>query len=645
MAKTLTGTIDRHQKGYGFLIPDKEGLEDVFIPPGQLNGAMSGDRVEIKVKPGSDGEKDVGSVLKILERNVTKAIGTVQISSEKTVVVPTQLDIETTIRVPDQRDSTRVSNGDIVEVEIESYEPLRGVIIDVLGRPGDPRVEEKVILKKYDLSEEFSGGVKRAAEKLPETVPEEAKKDRTDLTDLTVLTIDPYDAKDLDDAVSIELIDGGNYRVGVHITDVSHYIRKGGLLDDEARKRATSTYLADKVIPMFPRKFSNGIGSLNESVDRLSLSVFMTVDQSGEVQDTSFEKSYITVGRRLSYEEVDRYIDSDTPPESVKGLETKIDMLIDASQKMRGRRMDRGSLDFDLPEVSLRCSEGEVEEIIHVEHTLSHQAIEEFMIAANEAVARFLTEKNTPMLYRIHEPPAKEDIKELSHFLEGMGYNLAVKDEMHPEDFQSILNAADHLPEERIIAWNLLRSMKQARYSEENLKHFGLASACYCHFTSPIRRYPDLMVHRTLKKVLEEGDLDNQTKGALRDELPALARHTSKMEQNATDAERESIKVKLLEYMKDHIGEEMEGYVTSVLEFGCFVQIENTLEGLIHVKNLDDYYVFDERNYTLRAESSGKMLHIGDHLKVQVARVDVPQRELDFELVEILESHLGDMNG
>ncbi|MFB6344978.1 MAG: RNB domain-containing ribonuclease, partial [bacterium] len=336
---------------------------------------------------------------------------------------------------------------------------------------------------------------------------------------------------------------------------------------------------------------------------------------------------------------------SETPPESVKGLTDKIDMLVDASQKMRARRMDRGSLDFDLPEVSLRCSEGEVEEIIHVEHTLSHQAIEEFMIAANEAVARYLTERSTPMLYRVHEPPAQEDVKELAQFIEGMGYRLPVKDEMHPEDFQTVLNQADSLPEERIIAWNLLRSMKQARYSEENLKHFGLASSCYCHFTSPIRRYPDLTVHRTLKRVLEQGELDGKTKGQLRDELPSLARHTSEREQNATDAERESIKVKLLEYMKDHIGEQMEGYVTSVLEFGCFVQLENTLEGLIHVKNLDDYYVYDERNYTLTAESSGKILHIGDRLKVQVTRVDVPQRELDFKLVEILESHLGDTDG
>ncbi|MFB6344979.1 MAG: RNB domain-containing ribonuclease, partial [bacterium] len=305
MAKELIGTIDRHKKGYGFLIPDQEGLEDVFIPPGQLNGAMSGDRVKIRLKASDRGKKDVGSVTKILERSVDKLIGTVQIASEKTVVIPNQLDIDTTIRVPHQKDSTRVSNGDIVEVDIETYEPLRGVIVDVLGRPGDPLVEEKVILKKYDLAEEFPDPVQEAAENLPDSVPESALEERRDLTDLTVITIDPYDAKDLDDAVSIEIDDQGFYRVGVHITDVSHFIEEGGVLDEEARRRATSTYLANKVIPMFPSEFSNGIGSLNEAARRLTISVFLTVDQSGKVLETSFDRSYISVDRRLSYDEVD----------------------------------------------------------------------------------------------------------------------------------------------------------------------------------------------------------------------------------------------------------------------------------------------------------------------------------------------------
>lgn len=645
MTKRLTGRMDRNQKGFGFLIPDEEGMEDIFIPPGQLNGSMSGDRVEVKLQNSSRGEKDVGSVTKILERNVSTLIGTVRVAPEKSVVVPNHLDLDTTVRVPDQSDSTRVNNGDIVEVEIESYEPLRGVIVDVLGRPGDPEVEDKVILKKYDLDDEFPGEVVRAAKDLPDEVPEDAKQDRRDLTDLTVLTIDPYDAKDLDDAVSVEMTDQGNYRVGVHITDVSYYIREGSPLDREAQDRATSTYLADRVLPMFPKEFSNGIGSLDEATDRLTLSAFLTVDPSGEVVDSEFAKSYVNIDRRLSYQEVDEYLDDQEKSEHLADLSTEIDMLVDVSQKMRARRMDRGSLDFDLPEVSLRCIEGEVEEIIHVEHTLSHQAVEEFMIAANEAVARFLTEKEAPFLYRVHEPPAQEDVKEFSRFVEGMGYQLNVKDQVHPRDLQDVLNRASNLPEERILAWNILRSMKQARYSEENLKHFGLASSCYCHFTSPIRRYPDLLNHRILKRVLTSGGVSEDQRRKLHEGLPELARHTSDREQNATDAERESKNVKLLEYMKDRLGEETEGYVTSVLEFGCFVQLENTVEGLIHVSNLDDYYVYDEDNYTLTSETKDRVIRVGDRVKVRVAKVDVPQRELDFDLIEILESHLGDYGG
>jgi len=518
MSRRMTGTIDRHKKGYGFLIPDEEGVEDIFIPPGQLNGSMSGDRVEINVRSSDRGQKDVGSVTRILERNVSKFIGTVQISPDKSVVIPNHLDLDTTVRVPDQMNSTRVNNGDVVEVEIQTYEPLRGVIVDVLGRPGDPKVEEQILLKKYDLKETFPEAVQNEAKDLPDTVPTQAMEGREDLTDLTVLTIYPADAKDLDDAVSIGLDDQGNYRVGVHITDVSHFVEEGDPLDREARDRATSTYLANKVIPMFPKEFSNGIGSLNEAVERLTVTVFLTVDQSGEVIESEFCESVIRIDRRLSYGEVDEYLESDEETH-LSDLSAELDMLIDASQKMRARRMDRGSLDFDLPEVSLRCSEGEVEEIIHVEHTLSHQAIEEFMIAANEAVARFLTEKNVPFLYRVHEPPASEDVREFSRFIEGMGYQLAVEDQVHPSDLQRILDETSELSEERIIAWNILRSMKQARYSEQNLKHFGLASDCYCHFTSPIRRYPDLTVHRILKSVLEQGDLDEGYKKKLMEEL------------------------------------------------------------------------------------------------------------------------------
>jgi ribonuclease R len=642
VGKRITGKMDRHERGFGFLIPDDPHLEDVFIPPGRLKGAMTDDRIEVEVQKEETGEKNVGHVVAILERGIEKLIGTVKISPEKSVVIPDSVRLGEPVRVPDQFDNTRVEDGELVEVEIESYHPLEGIIIDVLGEPGDPEVEEKVLLKKYDLKMEFPESVVEEAEALPEEVPQEALEGRRGLDDLTIVTIDPFDAKDLDDAVSVQPLEDGKHRVGVHITDVSHFVEEGGALDEEARERATSTYLADKVVPMFPTEFSNGIGSLDQDVNRLTISVFMTVDRQGKVTDAEFCKSYINVDQRLSYGEVDEYLNNDDYSGDVDEVSDTIDRMIDVSQRIRQQRMDRGSLDFDLPEVSLKCQEGEVEDIIHVEHTKSHQAIEEFMIAANEAVARHLTDRNIPTMYRIHEPPAHEDVDEFAQFVNGLGYNLETEGDVHPSSFQRILEQSRDRPEEKVIAWNMLRSMQKARYSPDNMGHFGLASNCYLHFTSPIRRYPDLTVHRALKTVIERGDMDSGHKHALKEELPELSTHTSEREENATEAERESKKVKLLQYMEDKVGEEYEGYVSSVLSFGCFVQLPNTLEGLVHVSTLDDYYVFSEEDYSLIGERSGNVIHIGDRVRVQVSRVDIPSRELDFELLEIVESELGD---
>ncbi len=637
----ITGTVDRHEKGYGFLIPDRSDLEDIFLPPGQLKGSITGDHVEIKTRSSRRGDDPVGQVIRILERGVKRLTGVVRVDGDKTEVVPNSVEMPTPVRVPHQDHSERVEEGQVVEVEIETYSPLQGVIVEVLGRPGDPKVEEKVILKKYGLELDFPDEVERAARQLPDRVPDEARRGRRDLTDLTTVTIDPVDAKDLDDAVSVIRVDEEHFHVCVHITDVSHYVEMGSVLDEEALDRATSTYLADKVVPMFPKAFSNGIGSLNHGEDRLAITVVLEVDRTGEVVDAQFHESCINVDHRLSYEQVDDYLEEDRTPDGLEGTEELIDRLIDISQKMRVRRLERGGLDFDLPEVSLRFEGEELEEIVQVEHTLSHQAIEEFMIAANEAVAEYLTDRGAPVLYRVHEPPAGEDVETFAQFIEGLGYQLSAEEDLHPKKFQRILDRARDRPEERIIAWNMLRSMQKARYAPENLQHFGLASTCYCHFTSPIRRYPDLVNHRVLKAFLEQSDAAGKRLTRIKGDLAELSEHTSERERAATDAERESIKVRLLEHMEDRVGEEMEGYVSSVVEFGCFVQLENTLEGLIHVANLDDYYVYNAEQYTLTGESSGTVLRIGDRVRVRVARVDVPGRELDFELLDILESRMG----
>lgn len=640
----VTGTVERHEKGYGFLIPDRSDLEDIFLPPGQLKGSITGDRVEIKTRSSRRGDDPVGQVIRILERGVERLTGVVHIDDDKTEVVSNSVEMPTPVRVPHQANSERVEEGEVVEVEIETYSPLQGVIVEVLGRPGDPKVEEKVILKKYDLDLDFPDEVERAARSLPDRVPDQARRGRRDLTDLLTVTIDPVDAKDLDDAISVTPAGDETFNVCVHITDVSHYVEMGSALDEEALERATSTYLADKVVPMFPKAFSNGIGSLNDGEDRLAVTVVLTVDRTGEVREAEFHESCIRVDHRLSYEQVDDYLEKDQTPPELEGLESILDRIVDISQKMRVRRLERGGLDFDLPEVSLRFEGEELEEIVQVEHTLSHQAIEEFMIAANEAVAEYLTDQNAPVLYRVHEPPAGEDVETFAKFIEGLGYQLAADDDVHPKQFQRILDRARDRPEERIIAWNMLRSMQKARYAPDNLQHFGLASTCYCHFTSPIRRYPDLVIHRVLKAYLERNDAAGRRLSRINADLPELATHTSERERAATDAERESIKVRLLEHMEDRVGEETEGYVSSVVEFGCFVQMENTLEGLIHVANLDDYYVYNAEQYTLTGESSGTVLRIGDRVRVRVARVDVPGRELDFELLEILETQMGSLS-
>ncbi|MFP4687073.1 MAG: ribonuclease R [bacterium] len=644
MGKKLKGKIDRHERGFGFLIPEDEGIKDIFIPPGRLRGALDGDTVLVETRASKRGKNPVGEVVTILERGFSRLIGTVRITKERTVVIPDTVRLGKPVRVPHQAGSSRVKDGELVEVEIESYEPLQGIIIDVLGAPGDPAVEEKVLLKKYELEPDFEKELQKEAEQIPVEISDEEIARRRDLRDLPVIAIDPVDAKDRDDAVSLEFTRSGNYRVGVHITDVSHYIKPGSKLDDEARERGTSTYLADRVIPMFPFQFSNGTGSLQEGKDRLALSVFLIVDPSGRVVDAQFEETVINLTACLSYGDVDKYLDESVldAPEELKEL---IDNMVDVSQKIRARRMERGSLDFDLPEVHLKFSDGRVEEIIPVEHTRSHQLIEEFMIGANEAVAGYLTSKKTPLLYRIHETPASEDVEEFTRFIRGLGYSLPAPEKVTPKDFQRVLKEAHGTTTENIVAWNMLRSLQKARYSVDNAGHFGLASTCYCHYTSPIRRYPDLVVHRVLKETLRSGRLQQERKKVLSSRLEELARHTSECEQNATKAERESVNVKLLEYMKDKVGEQREAYISSVLNFGCFVQLENTLEGLIHVSTLDDYFVYNDEDYSLIGERTGQSLHMGDKVLVEITRVDIPSRELDFKLIEVLESHFSDTDG
>lgn len=638
----VVGRLQGHAKGFAFLLPDQPGQSDVYIKGEDLNGAMHNDRVVVRLYTGRrEACRPEGEVIRILERANTKIVGTYEAGKYAGFVVPDDPRIAYDVFIQ-PGNKQQAKSGDKVVVEITQWPGKRrlpeGKICEILGPKGAPGVDILSIIRKYDLPEAFPPEVEREAARIPDHVRAEEMIGRRDLRGLKMVTIDGEDAKDLDDAVSLEMLPNGNYHLGVHIADVSHYVKPGSALDKEALRRGTSVYLVDRVVPMLPPKLSNGICSLNPQVDRLAMSVFMEIDHIPQVVKYEIVPSVIHINERMTYTNVKRIL-VDQDPELLQRYDYLVDdfrHMEELCRLLQRRRVARGSIDFDFPESKAILDEfGKTLEIVRYPRSIADQIIEEFMLMANEVVAQHLHRLGVPALYRVHEPPALDKIVELNETLHAFGYHIKIiNNEVHPRTIQEIIQKVEGRPEQRVVQTLILRSMKHARYAPEPLGHFGLAVADYTHFTSPIRRYPDLIVHRVLKEVLPTGKISARKKAALAKLMPAYAEQSSARELVAEEVERETVELKKVEYMQGFVGEVMEGIVSSVVPFGMFVELENLVEGLVHVSTMaDDYYQFIEKPPALLGEHTKKTYKIGDLVKVKLVRVDVEQRQIDFELV------------
>jgi len=635
----IIGRLQGHPKGFGFVIPDDPTVKDVHISLDNMKGAMHNDKVMVRPNLSPRGQLE-GEVVRILERANKQVVGTFEKSKNFGFVVPDDPRLYYDIFVPLGEDKG-ASNYDKVVVEITRWPEKRrspeGRIVEIIGRLGDPGVDILSIVKKFRLPTEFPEEVLAEVKNIPQEVTPEEIEGRRDLRSLKTVTIDGADAKDLDDAVSIELLQNGSFRLGVHIADVAHYVKEGSALDREAFNRGTSVYLVDRVIPMLPPELSNGICSLNAGVDRLALTVMMEVDREGRVVNYEIFESVINVDERMTYDNVRRIlVDQDKElMDRYREFLNEFKLMEELCLILKEKRKKRGAVDFDFPEgKAVLDSEGRTIDIIKLERSIAENIIEEFMILANETVAEHMYWLEVPFIYRIHEEPDSEDISELNSFLRIFGYKIKGKEgSIHPGAFQEIVEKVKDTPQEKLINTVLLRSMKHARYDEVCVGHFGLASKYYTHFTSPIRRYPDLAIHRVIKETLK-GKISKKRYEFLKQRMPAAAEQSSIMEQVAEEAERDCLDMKKAEYMKQHLGSVFTGVISSVLAFGFFVELPNTVEGLVHVSTLtDDYYTYLEDKMILMGQHTKKMYRIGDEVKVQVARVDVDKRQIDFELV------------
>lgn len=635
----VVGKLQGHQKGFGFVIPETNE-PDVFIPAALMEGAMHGDKVIAKVLREQDsGKKREGEIVRVLERVNKSILGTYEDSKNFGFVVADDKRIHQDIFIPKNYRSG-AKTGQVVIVEIISWPDGRrnpeGKVKEILGNKGDKGIDILTIIKKYGLPEEFPQKVEDFAENIPSTIREEEYTRREDLRELKLVTIDGEDAKDLDDAVSIEKLQNGNYRLGVHIADVSHYVKEKNPLDREALKRATSVYLIDRVIPMLPKKLSNGICSLNPKVDRLALSCFMEIDKTGKVLDHRIVESIIKTKERMTYTDVTRIL-RDKDEELIKRYDylyedfKSMEELCDILYK---KRMGRGAIDFDFDESKIILNEkGKPIDIKPYEREIANRVIEEFMLVCNETIAEHIFWANIPFVYRVHEEPDEEKLSTFHEFVHNLGYPVKWSKEVHPKSLQEIIEKVKGKKEETVVSTLLLRSLKQARYSPECIGHFGLAARYYCHFTSPIRRYPDLIIHRIIKEYIN-GKMDDNRISRLNKEVEYASKQSSEMERVAQEAEREVDDLKKAEYMADRIGEVYEGIISSVTGFGFFVELPNTIEGLVHISNLDDdYYIYDEKHLCLIGEKTKKIYRLGDEVKVNVSKVDIEFREIYFELI------------
>lgn len=637
MMNIYRGIIKLSQRGYGILLPDDSEAGEIFVYGRNLNGAMHQDKVMVRInqRAAADTQRPEGEVIRIISRAHNELVGTIEKGKNICEVVPD--DSRQIYSIYVKPGKQKVKNGDKVLVAITRWPTANrnaeGRLLEVFGRRGQAGVDVQMIIKKHGLKERFPDGVIKEACEVANPVSEEEISRRRDLRDLRMVTIDGEDAKDLDDAVSIERIEGG-YRLGVHIADVSHYVKEGSKLDKEAFERATSVYLIDKVLPMLPKELSNDICSLNAKVERLALSCIMDIDSTGNVFSYDICQSVIKVNERMTYTAVNKIL-TDNDAEMIEKYESLVDdfrLMKELADILRQQRTERGALDFDFPESKIIVDENSFPiEIKLFERGVGEMLIEDFMIKANEVVAEHMYWQEMPLLYRVHEKPEGDSFARLNNVLGVFGYKLK-GNKLEPYVFQKILQDIKGKTEENTIAIMVLRSMKHARYVNQALGHFGLASKYYCHFTSPIRRYPDLIVHRVLS-VLLEGKMNGQKRASLDKKMGLYGEQSTLQEIKAEEAERELRDIKKAEYMHQFVGDIFEAKISSIQAFGFFVELPNTIEGLVHISSIaDDYYEFNDRNYTLKGNHTGRVFSIGDEVRVQLVKVDVDSAQIDFEL-------------
>lgn len=634
------GVFEANERGFGFV--KVEGLEeDIFIPESFVNGAFTKDTVQLVLRPSErGGKRKEGEIIKIVERGITQVVGIFQKSKNFGFVVADNKKIAKDIFVPLEKSKGAV-NGHKVVVKITDYgsksKKPEGAVIEIIGHINDPGTDIASIVKSYNIPTEFPREVMGQVEAIADEVEEKQKGGRMDIRSWQMVTIDGEDAKDLDDAVSL-VKKGDKYVLGVHIADVSQYVTENSPLDKEALKRGTSVYLVDRVIPMLPHKLSNGICSLNEGVDRLALSCIMEIDGKGNVVGHQIAETLIQVDRRMSYTSVKKILEDEDEAEIAEycSLVPMFRLMGELAQILRKKRKQRGSIDFDFPESKLILDEkGHPIEIHAYERNTATKIIEDFMLIANETVAQDYFWQELPFVYRTHDTPEPEKMLKLSTFINNFGYEMkGSRDDIHPKELQKLLEKIEGTEEEMLISRLTLRSMKQARYATQCTGHFGLATQYYCHFTSPIRRYPDLQIHRIIKENLRGGMAEKRIHHYQKI-LDQVALSSSVTERRADEAERDTVKCKKVEYMMEHIHEQFEGVISSITKWGLYVELPNTIEGLVHITSLkDDCYYYDEEHYEMVSETTNNKYKLGQKVTVEVVSCDKLARTIDFELCE-----------
>lgn len=632
------GILRMNKKGFGFV--EVSGEEDIFIAPDNINKAINNDTVIVEILNKNSGEKREGRIVKTLERDLFTIVGEIYFKKDKGYIIPDDKKLDIQLEIDRDKSHGAVDGHKVVVKILRNITKNRykGEVVRIIGHKNDPGVDILSIVCKYEINDTFPEEVIEELDSIPEEVREQDKKGRKDLTNVTIFTIDGDDTKDIDDAISIEKLKNGNYKLGVHIADVSYYVKEGSPLDKEAMDRGTSVYLVDRVIPMLPHKLSNGICSLNPGVERLAISCVMEIDNNGKTVDYEIFPSIIKSRLQMTYKKVNQVIEKNEIPEGYEPFVNDLKLMDELSQIIRKAKINRGYIDFDVDEAKIIVDENcHPTDIVLRNRGRGENLIEDFMIQANECVATHIFYMDLPFIYRVHEYPKEEKIRDFISFVQSLGYTVKFNTkDISPKAIQNLINQLKDKKEFKVLSSLLLRNMQKAIYLPQNLGHYGLASKCYTHFTSPIRRYPDTTVHRLLRTYLFNDDMSNQTINKWQEKLIYIAENSSFKERESVECEREVEDMKMAEYMEDHIGEEYKGIISGVTNFGMFIQLDNLVEGLIHVNDMKDYFSFDEVTQSLIGERTKEKFTLGDEVLIKVKAASKEAKTIDFELVKRL---------